>query len=125
MQQTISFTLNGKPARVTVDDERMLWVQRYDLGPAQPIQEWLAGHHEQAAELGGEPSGNDFAKAPPEEASSQDQVSKKLVNPEPRAAGLPAFAAADKKLTLGSSDSVGSQASWLTTSKRLRLLRSC
>jgi len=33
MQQTISFTLNGKPASVTVDDERMLlWVLRYDLG---------------------------------------------------------------------------------------------
>jgi carbon-monoxide dehydrogenase small subunit len=33
MQRTVSFTLNGKPARVTVDDERMLlWVLRYDLG---------------------------------------------------------------------------------------------
>ena len=33
MQRTISFTLNGKPARVTTDDERMLlWVLRYDLG---------------------------------------------------------------------------------------------
>ncbi|MFB3814174.1 MAG: (2Fe-2S)-binding protein [Terriglobales bacterium] len=33
MQRTISFTLNGKPARVTVDDERMLlWVLREDLG---------------------------------------------------------------------------------------------
>ncbi len=33
MQRTISFTLNGKPARVTVDDERMLlWVLRNDLG---------------------------------------------------------------------------------------------
>ena len=33
MQRTISFTLNGKPARVTVDDERMLlWVLRDDLG---------------------------------------------------------------------------------------------
>lgn len=33
MQRTISFTLNGKAARVTVDDERMLlWVLRYDLG---------------------------------------------------------------------------------------------
>ena len=33
MRRTISFTLNGKPARVTVDDERMLlWVLRYDLG---------------------------------------------------------------------------------------------
>jgi aerobic-type carbon monoxide dehydrogenase small subunit (CoxS/CutS family) len=33
MQRTISFTLNGKPARVTVDDERMLlWVLRLDLG---------------------------------------------------------------------------------------------
>jgi aerobic-type carbon monoxide dehydrogenase small subunit (CoxS/CutS family) len=33
MQRRISFTLNGKPAQVTVDDERMLlWVLRYDLG---------------------------------------------------------------------------------------------
>jgi carbon-monoxide dehydrogenase small subunit len=33
MQRTISFTLNGQPARVNVDDERMLlWVLRYDLG---------------------------------------------------------------------------------------------
>jgi aerobic-type carbon monoxide dehydrogenase small subunit (CoxS/CutS family) len=33
MERTISFTLNGKPARVTVDDERMLlWVLRSDLG---------------------------------------------------------------------------------------------
>jgi len=33
MQRTISFTLNGKPARVTVGDERMLlWVLRSDLG---------------------------------------------------------------------------------------------
>jgi len=33
MQRTISFTLNGKPQRVTVDDERMLlWVLRGDLG---------------------------------------------------------------------------------------------
>jgi aerobic-type carbon monoxide dehydrogenase small subunit (CoxS/CutS family) len=33
MQRTVSFTLNGKPARVTVDDERMLlWVLRGDLG---------------------------------------------------------------------------------------------
>jgi len=33
MQRTIAFTLNGKPARVTVDDERMLlWVLRSDLG---------------------------------------------------------------------------------------------
>jgi carbon-monoxide dehydrogenase small subunit len=33
MQRTISFTLNGKPERVTVDDERMLlWVLRGDLG---------------------------------------------------------------------------------------------
>ena len=33
MQRTVSFTLNGKPARVTTDDERMLlWVLRYDLG---------------------------------------------------------------------------------------------
>ncbi len=33
MQQTIAFTLNGKPARVTADGERMLlWVLRHDLG---------------------------------------------------------------------------------------------
>jgi carbon-monoxide dehydrogenase small subunit len=33
MVRTLSFTLNGKPVRVTVDDERMLlWVLRYDLG---------------------------------------------------------------------------------------------
>src|SRR5512136_596464 len=33
VERTISFTLNGKPARVTVDDERMLlWVLREDLG---------------------------------------------------------------------------------------------
>jgi aerobic-type carbon monoxide dehydrogenase small subunit (CoxS/CutS family) len=33
MQRTISFTLNGRPERVTVDDERMLlWVLRGDLG---------------------------------------------------------------------------------------------
>ena len=33
MERTISFTLNGKAARVTVDDERMLlWVLREDLG---------------------------------------------------------------------------------------------
>jgi carbon-monoxide dehydrogenase small subunit len=33
MQRTVSFTLNGKPTRVTVDEERMLlWVLRYDLG---------------------------------------------------------------------------------------------
>jgi nicotinate dehydrogenase subunit A len=33
MQRTISFTLNGKPTRLMVDDERMLlWVLRYDLG---------------------------------------------------------------------------------------------
>ncbi len=33
MQRSISFTLNGKATRVTVDDERMLlWVLRYDLG---------------------------------------------------------------------------------------------
>jgi len=33
MQRTISFTLNGKPVRLTADDERMLlWVLRYDLG---------------------------------------------------------------------------------------------
>jgi aerobic-type carbon monoxide dehydrogenase small subunit (CoxS/CutS family) len=33
MERTISFRLNGKPARVTVDDTRMLlWVLRSDLG---------------------------------------------------------------------------------------------
>ncbi len=33
MERTITFTLNGRPARVTVDDERMLlWVLRNDLG---------------------------------------------------------------------------------------------
>jgi aerobic-type carbon monoxide dehydrogenase small subunit (CoxS/CutS family) len=33
MQRTISFTLNGKPARVTTDDQRtLLWVLRGDLG---------------------------------------------------------------------------------------------
>ena len=33
MERTISFTLNGKATRVSVDDERMLlWVLRYDLG---------------------------------------------------------------------------------------------
>jgi aerobic-type carbon monoxide dehydrogenase small subunit (CoxS/CutS family) len=33
VQRTIAFTLNGKPTRVTVDDERMLlWVLRDDLG---------------------------------------------------------------------------------------------
>ncbi len=33
MQRTISFALNGRPARVQVDDERMLlWVLRQDLG---------------------------------------------------------------------------------------------
>jgi carbon-monoxide dehydrogenase small subunit len=33
MERTISFTLNGKAARVTTDDERMLlWVLRGDLG---------------------------------------------------------------------------------------------
>jgi nicotinate dehydrogenase subunit A len=33
MVRAVSFTLNGKPAQVTVDDERMLlWVLRYDLG---------------------------------------------------------------------------------------------
>jgi aerobic-type carbon monoxide dehydrogenase small subunit (CoxS/CutS family) len=33
MQRTVSFTLNGKPTSVTVDDERMLlWVLRNDLG---------------------------------------------------------------------------------------------
>lgn len=35
MQREISFTLNGKPTRVSVDDERMLlWVLREDLGMA-------------------------------------------------------------------------------------------
>ena len=33
MEKAISFTLNGKPTQVTVDEERMLlWVLRYDLG---------------------------------------------------------------------------------------------
>lgn len=33
MERTVSFTLNGKPASVKVDDERMLlWVLRSDLG---------------------------------------------------------------------------------------------
>ena len=33
MERTISFTLNGKPASVKADDERMLlWVLRSDLG---------------------------------------------------------------------------------------------
>ena len=33
MRRTISFTLNGKPTRLAVDDERMLlWILRYDLG---------------------------------------------------------------------------------------------
>jgi len=33
LERTISFTLNGKPVRMTLDDERMLlWVLRYDLG---------------------------------------------------------------------------------------------
>ena len=33
METTISFTLNGKPTRVKVDDQRMLlWVLRSDLG---------------------------------------------------------------------------------------------
>ncbi len=33
MQRIVSFTLNGEPAQVTVDDERMLlWVLRCDLG---------------------------------------------------------------------------------------------
>ena len=33
MERTITFTLNGKPARLTVDEDRMLlWVLRYDLG---------------------------------------------------------------------------------------------
>ncbi len=32
MIRPVSFTLNGKPTRVTVDDQRMLlWVLRYDL----------------------------------------------------------------------------------------------
>ena len=32
MQRNISFTLNGKPVELTVDDDRMLlWVLRYDL----------------------------------------------------------------------------------------------
>ena len=33
MEQTVTFTLNGKPVRVTTDSERMLlWVLRSDLG---------------------------------------------------------------------------------------------
>jgi len=33
MERAISFTLNGKPTRITVDDERtLLWVLRSDLG---------------------------------------------------------------------------------------------
>ena len=33
MNRTLSFTLNGKTAKISVDDERMLlWVLRYDLG---------------------------------------------------------------------------------------------
>lgn len=33
MQRTISFTLNGKPARITAEDTRtLLWVLREDLG---------------------------------------------------------------------------------------------
>jgi aerobic-type carbon monoxide dehydrogenase small subunit (CoxS/CutS family) len=33
MQRTVSFTLNGKPVRLEVDDERaLLWVLREDLG---------------------------------------------------------------------------------------------
>jgi len=33
MRRSVSFTLNGKPLQLTVDDERMLlWVLRYDLG---------------------------------------------------------------------------------------------
>jgi carbon-monoxide dehydrogenase small subunit len=33
MKQTVSFTLNGKPTRLTVDGERkLLWVLRSDLG---------------------------------------------------------------------------------------------
>src|SRR5512136_1003850 len=32
MMRAVSFTLNGKPVQLTVDDERMLlWVLRYDL----------------------------------------------------------------------------------------------
>jgi aerobic-type carbon monoxide dehydrogenase small subunit (CoxS/CutS family) len=32
MKRAVSFNLNGKPVRLTVDDERMLlWVLRYDL----------------------------------------------------------------------------------------------
>ncbi len=33
MQRSVSFTLNGKPVQLNVDDDRMLlWVLRYDLG---------------------------------------------------------------------------------------------
>ena len=33
MERSISFTLNGKPTSIKVDDERiLLWVLRYDLG---------------------------------------------------------------------------------------------
>lgn len=33
MSRTVSFTLNGKPVRLTVDDQRpLLWVLRSDLG---------------------------------------------------------------------------------------------
>src|SRR5512135_1624487 len=33
MMRPVSFRLNGKPVRISVDDERMLlWVLRYDLG---------------------------------------------------------------------------------------------
>jgi aerobic-type carbon monoxide dehydrogenase small subunit (CoxS/CutS family) len=33
MQRNLSFTLNGKPVQLNVDDDRMLvWVLRYDLG---------------------------------------------------------------------------------------------
>lgn len=33
MERAMSFTLNGKPTRITVDDERaLLWVLRHDLG---------------------------------------------------------------------------------------------
>ncbi len=33
MERTISFTLNGQPTRITVDDQRaLLWVLRGDLG---------------------------------------------------------------------------------------------
>ena len=32
VDKTVSFTLNGKPARVTGDERKLLWVLRYDLG---------------------------------------------------------------------------------------------